>query len=147
MTIKDILIKKCLFYYEFDSLMSDLSIVISSFVMKSIKLDSSQLADILSIADKSDTKIYSQTKNLNNEKTDADDDYENDEDVQSDVLKSRTDLNKRVQRLIKKKISISKAFKRHLIIDSDSEESTFKITKREFKNKSMTDALIEVGWP
>jgi hypothetical protein len=144
MTIKEMLIKKCFFYYEFDSLMSDLSIVISSFVMKSIRFDSSQLADILSIANESDTKIYSQTKNSNNEKADADNDYENVEDVQSDVIKSRTNLNKRVQRLIKKKISISKAFKRHLIIDSDSEESIFKITKREFKNKSITDVLIEV---
>jgi hypothetical protein len=144
MTIKEMLIKKCFFYYEFDSLMSDLSIVTSLFVMKSIRLDSSQLADILSITDESDTKIYSQTKNLNNKKADADDDYKNDEDVQSNVIKSRTDLNKRVQRLIKKKISISRAFKRHLIIDSDSEESTLKITEREFKNKSMIDALIEV---
>jgi hypothetical protein len=138
------LIKKCFFYYKFDSLMSDLFIVISSFVMKSIRFNFSQLADILSIANESDKKIYSQTKNLNNEKADADDDYENDEDVQSNVIKSRTDLNKRVQRLIKKKISISKAFERHLIIDSDSEESILKITKREFKNRLMIDALIEV---
>jgi hypothetical protein len=41
MTIKEMLIKKCFFYYEFDSLMSDLSIVISSFIMKSIRIDSS----------------------------------------------------------------------------------------------------------
>jgi hypothetical protein len=142
MIIKQMLIKKCSFYYEFDDLLRDSSTINSLFVLKSIKSNSSQFLDISLIADESNAKmLYSQNKSINENKDENKD--ENDEIVEDNVIKSRVNLNKRVQRLIKsknKKIS----FKRYLIIDSDSDESTLKIIKRESKNRSIVNALIEM---
>jgi hypothetical protein len=39
MIIKEVLIKKCSFYYQFEKMMSDLSIIIFSFIMKFTQSD------------------------------------------------------------------------------------------------------------
>jgi hypothetical protein len=120
----------------------DSSIINSSFVLESIRSDSSQLLNISLITDESNAKmLYSQTKNINENEDENED--ENNEIVDENIIKSRADLNKRVPRLIKsknKKIS----FEKNLIIDSDSDESTLKIIKRESKNRSIADVLIEM---
>jgi hypothetical protein len=153
--IREVLIKKCSFYYEFDSLLRNSFIVNFLFVMKSTRSDSSENS---SLVDESNAKLlYSQIKSTHekneNEIEDENEDKNENEiftnisnkKVQTNVIKSRANLNKRVRRLIKlNNKKVPSEIKRNRTTNSDSEKSTSKITKRESKIKSITDAMIEM---
>jgi hypothetical protein len=163
--IKEMLLKKCFFYYEFEEIMRDSLIVTSFYVMKSIRSD---LIDVK-------TENTQETDEKNTQETDEenieiiiDEDYENwivnnsamDKDFDTNSLfeeeafkSSRVELIKRAKQSYVargKKSATSttdRRFKRQLKVELifDSDEDQSKSRKRESKkNRSLANALMKM---
>jgi hypothetical protein len=160
--IREIILKKRSFYYEFDELLKDSLITQSFFVSKFTKsdvdlLDSSMKDTKMNLSDENKEKDKKRDKNVEEKNKDNEDknwatNNTDTEDVLFDIStntivkekfskKTRINLNKRVKRVIKiKKIT----FKRILFLDSNSDDIVSRSFKRESRARSIADALIEM---
>ena len=139
-TIKEVILKKCAWYYEFEEIMGDLPTITPPFLIESTQPDVT-------------TELMTGGKELNDDS--EDDNFEidlkdktTDEDNQSetDLLKEGPMKKKTVKHLkpstLNKKMGSST--KRPWNVDSGSETSRPKLSKQRSKNKSVGDAMIEV---
>ena len=139
-TIKEVILKKCAWYYEFEEIMGDLPTITPPFLIESTQPDVT-------------TELMTGGKELNDDS--EDDNFEidlkdktTDEDNQSetDLLKEGPMKKKTVKHLkpstLNKKMGSST--KCPWNVDSDSETSRPKLSKQRSKNKSVGDAMIEV---
>ncbi len=139
MTIKEVLIKKCSFYYEFEEMMSDLSIITLSFIMKFTQFD-----------------IF---ENVTRTKEDSNNQFTNEDDwnSQNNVKKihSENDVSVSVFELIKKKFDSMKrvkqarlqkrtftfvSIKKALNVNFE-DETSFKRFKRNLKKSNCCECL------
>ncbi len=156
MIIRDVLHKKCSYYYEFEDLLENSSIITSSFVLKSTRLVLDEEEDA--------KNSKNETKNETNKKNDViirdvnDQDANwinfdmNDSDSNDSLMKNsltlltKTSKIKSIKRKLNDVVFIKKRFKTKKIIhaNSDNDDNRVRSIKRKNKEKSMTDAMIEM---
>ncbi len=148
MIIREVLIKKCSFYYEFEEIMSDLSIITRSFVMKFIQFDVFEFQEASRM--KEDSNKDTQDNQFANE-----DDWNSQNNAEEilfeddvflavfELIKKKFDLMKRVkQSKLQKRTSTFVFIKRSIDVNFDDEATIEK--KRNFKNRIVTNVLIEM---
>jgi hypothetical protein len=141
-TIREVLIKKCSFYYEFEKIMRDISIITSSYVMKFIQ------SNLIQINDNSKDEIKTQKieKSKEDENEIIQEDFLSNTEI-NHVLKKNQTSKKKEEKMIRtlKRFSRKKTnvfLKRVWQMNFDSDDTSVK-SKRE-KIKSIVDALIEM---
>ena len=163
-TIKEVLIKKCPFYYELEEIMEDLPTITPPYIMESERPGTAEGKE-----DAEDTEVENiDEEDYEKRARDGDSDMNRQLSdaghwLEDDISKSKTDLVKRAKEkyaLRNKKVTPDSGTeqitptpgrghrKRPLEIDSDSDDTRSKvITKRGFRReevRSVVDALVEV---
>jgi hypothetical protein len=161
--IREIILKKCSFYYEFEALMREFLIVTLFYIKESLKSDTFEFNSL--IAKRETREKIENTKNTHNDIVDENYDkwtQDDDNEMKKNVFDSNS-MTKLLNQTSKSKANLIKVAKqryannikkfdtsrkRLMKIDSDSEDVQ---SKREFKRefkwekiKSMTDDMIEM---
>ncbi len=156
MIITDVLLKKCSYYYEFEDLLEDSSIITSSFVLESTRLVFDEEEDAKN--SKNETKNETDKKNdvITRDVNDQDANWinfdMNDSDSNDSLMKNsltlltKTSKIKSIKRKLNDVVFIKKRFKTKKIIraNSDNDDNRIRSAKRKNKERSMTDAMIEM---
>lgn len=148
MIIREVLIKKCSFYYEFEEIMNDLSTITSSFVMKFTQFDVSESQKASRMKEDSD-KDTQDNQFANEDDWNSQNNAEKilfEDDVSfavSELIKKKFDLMKRVkQTKLQKRTSTFVFIKRSIDVNFDDEAAIKK--KRNLKKRIVANVLIEM---
>ncbi len=156
MIIRNVFLKKCSYYYEFEDFLKDSLIINSLFVLKLTRLVFDEEEDAKN--SKNETKNETDKKNdiITQDVNDQDANWinfdMNDFDSNDSLMKNSLTLLTKTSKikLMKKKLNdvvfIKKHFKTKKIIraDSDNDDNRVRSAQRESKERSMINAMIEM---
>ncbi len=161
MIIKDVLLKKCSYYYEFEDLLEDSSIITPSFVLESTRLVPDEEEDVKNSKNETKNETNKNKKNDVITQDVNDQNYadwinadSNESDSDDSLMKNPLTLLTKIPKVKSTRrklndVALIKSVKRFktkktIRADSDSEKNRIRSTKRDDKERSMTNAMIEM---